>query len=330
MAFEHTMDEKIMEITAIIDDCLPSEEPSDLYEAMRYLPLLKGKRLRPIMARESCGALGGEMNTAARYGVALEIIHNFTLVHDDIMDEDKTRRGHPTVHEKYDLPTAINAGDGLFARAFEILAGLEIDAGIKVRLVDRVARMSRGIVEGQQMDMNFEGCAIDRTITQEHYLVMIEKKTALMFMNAAAGGAIIAGADEETVRSMEEYGRLIGIGFQICDDILDVKGDHKKLGKRVGSDIVKGKRTIMVIHALENASPADLHKVCNVLGNMDASEESIREAVDVLDRTGSIAYAEKMAWGFADRARGLLASLPENEHSKALDEMIDFMILRDW
>ena len=177
------------------------------------------------------------------------------------------------------------------------------------------------------MDMTFEG---QDSITEEQYLLMIEKKTALMFINAAAGGAIIAGTGEKIIKDMEEYGRLIGIGFQICDDLLDVKGDQSKIGKRVGSDIVKGKRTIMVIHALENASPADREILRRALGNMDAPEEDIAAAVEVLERTGSIAYAEKKAGEFASRARNLIANLPDSEYRTVLDELIDFMILRDW
>ena len=297
-----------------------------LKKAMNHLPLAGGKRLRPILAMLVADAVSNKGKKTIPFGNALEIIHNFTLVHDDIMDNDNLRRGKKTVHTLFNETTAILAGDALFALAFEILATLEVnDSKIRILLKD-MARVVRKISEGQQMDMDFEN-RLD--VSEEEYLKMIEKKTAALFAMAAKGGAIIADGTEKQIKSMEEYGRLLGMGFQIWDDYLDVSGKERKLGKPVGSDIKNGKRTLMVVHALKRLNDEDRKRFLSVLGNENASLKAVNSAIALLEKIGSINYAKTMAFNFAAEAKKRLDVLPQSEHKELLNDFVDFMVKRE-
>lgn len=325
---EEFIKETAEEIRGIMDIKLKHSHPKSLYEATRYLPMLKGKRLRPIMCMLVARAFNGDIENAREFGSALELVHNFTLVHDDIMDNDEKRRGKPTVHIKYDEATAINAGDALFAKSFEVLTDLDLPPEMIVRLVREVAVMSRWIVEGQQMDVRFE---TRKRVSQSEYLVMIEKKTAVMFQIAAKGGAVISGCDPETVDAMAEFGKTVGIGFQVWDDVLDVIGNEKKLGKPIGSDIRKGKHTIMVIHALNKGTEEQLKILEKADGcGEEASQEDVQAAIDVLREIGSIDMAAKMAQDFANTAKNILdTKVPDSKYKDLLHDLVDYMVVRE-
>lgn len=297
-----------------------------LKKAMKHLPLAGGKRLRPILAMIVADAISGKGKKTIPFGNALEIIHNFTLVHDDIMDKDDLRRGKKTVHVLFDEPTAIIAGDALFALAFETLASLEVDDS-KIRILVRdVAHVVREIAEGQQMDMDFEN-RLD--VSEEEYLKMIKKKTAALFAAASKGGAMIAGGTNKQIENMEEYGYLLGMGFQIWDDYLDLSAKEKILGKPVGSDIRNGKCTLMVVHALKRLNGKERKYFLSILGNENASLEAVNSAIALLEKTGSINYARIMAFNFTAEAKKRLEVIPQNEHKELLNDFVDFMVKRD-
>jgi geranylgeranyl diphosphate synthase, type I len=327
-ALEEFIKETAEEIRGVMDQKLKHSHPKSLYDATRYLPMLKGKRLRPIMSMLVANAFNGNIDNAREFGSALELVHNFTLVHDDIMDDDDMRRGKPTVHIKYDQATAINAGDALFAKSFEVLTDLKVPPEMVVELVREVALMSRWIVEGQQMDVRFE---TRKRVSQAEYIEMIEKKTAVMFQTAAKGGAMISGCDRETVEAMAEFGKTVGIGFQVWDDVLDIIGNEKKLGKPVGSDIRKGKHTIMIIHALNKGTPEQLAILENAIGcGETGSQETVQSAIDILQEIGSIDMASKMAQDFADTAKHILDTrVPESDYKNLLHDLIDYMVMRE-
>lgn len=314
-------------IQEVIREKLDHKHPKSLYAATRYLPMLKGKRLRPIMCILVANAFNGKMEEAREFGSALELVHNFTLVHDDIMDNDDKRRGKPTVHVKYDEATAINAGDALFAKSFEVLSNIDLPPKTVVTLVREVAVMSRWIVEGQQLDVHFE---TRKRVKQDEYLEMIEKKTAVMFQTAAKGGAIISACNEKKVKAMAEFGRLVGIGFQVWDDVLDIIGNEQKLGKPVGSDLGKGKHTIMVIHARNNGTKEQLAVLDKVYGIEDAPEKDVKAAIQVLQEIGSIDMATRMAQDFADQAKKILdENLEDSRYKKLLHDLVDYMVIRE-
>jgi len=298
-----------------------------LIKAMRHYPEAGGKRMRPLMAILAAEAVGGRGKQALPFGCALEIIHNFTLVHDDVIDKDPVRRGRPAVHVAFDEPTAIIAGDALFAIAYDVLSETDVDGERLRRLLRTVSNTVFLVAEGQQIDVDNE----DRPeVSREEYLDMVEKKTAVLFACAAEGGAIIGGGTEEQIAAMKEYALLLGIGFQIWDDVLGIKGDAKKVGKPVGSDIRNGKRTLIVVDALERLSEDPRKKVLTeALGNPDATDEQVRAAVQLLEDIGSIEHARQFALDYAKRAKDLLSCLNGSEEKEMLREMVDYAVGRE-
>ncbi|MEM3493267.1 MAG: polyprenyl synthetase family protein [Thermoplasmata archaeon] len=320
-------------VDAKIKELLSQGEYEPLLKGMQRYPFAGGKRWRPLFAMLTADCIGGAGDRAMLFGIALELIHNFTLVHDDIMDMAETRRKIKCIHadktihpdEHYRLAYAIDVGDALFAKGFEVLESVEASDAIVRRLLRETARMVLGIAEGQQMDMDF---AQRYNISEEEYLKMIEKKTALMFRTAAMGGAIIAEGSEKQIESCAEFGRLVGIGFQIADDIIDLLGNPEITGKPRGGDLKEGKRTLIVVHALANAGESQKKKIVSCLGNRFATPEEIENCINLLKETGSIKYAEKVAVEFSIKAKECLKILPNNREREILNLFADFMVHR--
>ena len=297
--------------------------------AVRHLPLAGGKRLRPSMAIVVAEAVGKNGKTAVPFGCALEIIHNFTLVHDDIIDEDLTRRGRPTVHAQFDIPTAILAGDALFAIGFQALARTEVDGKRLRRLLKDLSETVFLIAEGEQMDMDFENSP---EVTVDAYMEMVEKKTAVLFACAAGGGAIIGKGSEKQIRDMREYARQLGIGFQIWDDVLGLVGNEKVLGKPVGSDIRNGKRTLIVVHAMQTLGPKGRKKnakTLKALGNEKATDEEVKRVIQLFKDIGSLDHAKNMALEYAEKAKARLKCLKPSKERDFLREIVDFAVGRE-
>jgi geranylgeranyl diphosphate synthase type I len=312
---------------AAVDGYLDVGEHPTLKEAMRWIPMAGGKRLRPVLCSMVGEAVGGARGAKATVplGTALEVIHNFTLVHDDIMDRSELRRGRRTVHLKWDEATAINAGDALFARAFEVLLDTPCAPALQVEVIGEVAQMVRRIAEGQQWDMQFERA---RAVTRPQYLHMIEFKTALMFSTGAYCASRVAGAPRAMAGHLREYGRLMGISFQIQDDILDLTASQEALGKPIGKDLRNGKRTVMVIDALESLTGKDRQRFRSVLGNPRASAKDIDEVVALLQRCGAIRRAKAMAGRLGDQARAHLKGLKPTPARERLAQLVTFVTAR--
>lgn len=299
-----------------------------LRAAMGHYPEAGGKRMRPILAMLVANAIGKNGQKAVPFGCCLEMIHNFTLVHDDVMDKDPVRRGRPAVHVLFDEPTAIIAGDALFARAYDVLSESEVSGEDLRKLVHIVSETVYLIAEGQQMDIDNE----DRqTISRDEYMETVEKKTAVLFSCAAEGGAIIGGGSKKQIADMKECARLFGIGFQIWDDVLGILGDGKKIGKPVGSDIRNGKRTLIVIDALERLDKPSKDKdiLLKALGNEKATDAEVNAAIDVLKRVGSIDHAIKTSKEYAEKANDLLKCLPECREREIISQLIFYAVERD-
>lgn len=309
-----------------IDELFEDKDNHQLWKSMAYYPESGGKKLRPFLTMVSTGAFGQSEEKAIPYGLALELVHNFTLVHDDIMDQDELRRGKPTLYQEVGDAHAINAGDGLFALAFNVLSKTEVE-GDKIReLLDELSSSVIKIAEGQEEDLSFEE-GFD--IKEEDFIQMIEKKTAYLFRASTRGGAIIAGCDEQEIERMGEYARKMGIAFQLQDDYLDLVGDEGKIGKDVGSDIKEGKRTLMVIKALSELSSEDGGSLIEILENEDNPKSEIEEAIDLLEKAGAIEYSKNLAETYAKEAKEKLKDLPDNEYKKILKKLVDFVITRD-
>ena len=314
------------ELDGPIKSYIGDEEPANLMNSSRQYPYAGGKRMRPAMAVACCGAVGGDKSKAVPLAVAIEYIHNFTLIHDDLMDGDEVRRGMPTIHMGYGMPTAILAGDALFAKAYQIMCELDIPAERMREVLRYVSKAVWDLARGQQMDVNNEG----KIVTEEYYTETIKLKTSVLFAAAAAGGAIIGGADDETVKAINEYALEVGLGFQMWDDYLGIAGDSSKTGKSVGNDIRKGKCTCMVTHAIRSIQdPAILEEFKGILGNMDATDEQCARAKQIMEEAGSIEYALDLAKGKIESAIDRIKDLPEGEDKEFLISLARYSIDRE-
>ena len=295
--------------------------------AMMHLVEGGGKRLRATLPWLVAKAVGDSHSGLLDVGAAIEIIHNFTLVHDDIMDDDDIRRGRPAVHVEYDLPTAINAGDAMLAIAFEAMAVAEgIEPELLPFLVKRIGRMVRKCSEGQQLDIEFEDRGF---VTEEEYITMIHGKTAAMFLTCAEVGSHLAGADSDTIECMHDWGLAVGLCFQLMDDLIDVLSDSDTLGKPSGSDVAQGKRTLMVIHALDQPPSSSKDDLMAVLGKGDdVSAEQVLLAHKALEDLGSIDYARSKAESYHRKAHDCLDRLPDSPSMRALRELTDYQLKR--
>ena len=217
-------------------------EPKNLYEPIRYIMGMGGKRIRPALVLSACNLYTDDIDQAIPAALAVELFHNFTLVHDDIMDNAEVRRGMVTIHKKWNQNTAILTGDAMTVLAYQMLA--QLDASILPIIVNVFNSFAIGICEGQQMDMDFESHAM---VTRDEYLKMIELKTSILLKGALQIGAIIGGATKNDIELIGEFGRSMGLAFQLQDDFLDCYGNSNVFGKRIGGDIVSSKKTMLSI-----------------------------------------------------------------------------------
>jgi geranylgeranyl diphosphate synthase type I len=318
---EEILQKKAKLVDESIPKFLPITPPEDLYKAMRHLLDAGGKRLRPSALLLAAEAVGGKAETVLPAAVAVELVHNFTLIHDDIMDEADLRRGLTTVHKLWGVPRAIIAGDAMYSKAFEILSCTKSDPQRLVEGLELLSKTCTDICEGQWMDMNF---ATRKDVTEEEYMRMVEKKTAVLFAAALKMGASLSGANNEHARALWDFGRFTGIGFQIYDDVIDLITPEEILGKAQGGDIVEGKRTLIIIHALSKGVSID------ALGKYNATRSEINAALTTLKESGSIDYAMNKAIEFVDQGKAALSVLPDSEAKMTLTRLADYMIERKY
>lgn len=305
-----------------IEELLPITHPEELYKASRYLPDAGGKRLRPAVLMLAAEAVGGDPMSVVPAAVALELVHNFTLVHDDIMDNDDVRRGMPAVHVKWGSEGAILAGDTLYSKAFEILSSMEKDPESILKCVALLSKTCTEICEGQWMDVDFE---TRDTVSEEEYLEMVEKKTSVLYGAAAKVGALLGGASDEVADALYEFGRLVGISFQIQDDVIDMVTPEEILGKVRGSDLIEGKRTLIAIHALNHGVELE------IFGKGESvTPEQIDEAVAILEKSGSIAYAQELSASSLEKGKKMLDILEDSEAKEILLAVADYMVTRTY
>ena len=328
-------------VNAAIDEELPIQRPERLYEASRYILEAGGKRLRPtvtMLAAEavtdvepmsveyrSFPGLSGDPVDVMRAAVSIEVIQSFTLIHDDIMDEDDLRRGVPAVHEQYDTSTAILAGDTLYSKAFEIMTETGADPSDGLEAMRLLASTCTEICEGQALDVAFES---RDDILPDEYLEMVELKTAVLYGAAAATPAVLLGADEETVDALYQYGIDSGRAFQIQDDVLDLTVPSEELGKQRGSDLVEEKETLITLHARQQG--VDVDALVDAETPAAVTEAEVDEAVAALEEAGSIAYARDMAADLTARSKKHLEVVPDNEARGLLEDIADYLITRGY
>jgi geranylgeranyl diphosphate synthase type II len=257
-----------------------SREPLGLYEPIDYIMQLGGKRLRPVLVMMAARLFSGDHQKALPAALAIELFHNFSLVHDDIMDEAPLRRGKPSVHAKYGLNTGILSGDVMLIHVYRLLMELEVESDLVewVRLFNDVAIK---VCEGQQYDIDFETRS---DVTIPEYIQMIEYKTAVLMAGGLRIGALIGGASEKDAEKLYEFGRQIGIAFQLQDDLLDTYGDPEKFGKKPGGDIIQNKKTWLVLKALEEGDESTKKRLNELMSSFpEDREEKVREVTALFD-----------------------------------------------
>ena len=289
-------------------------------EIADYLREGGGKRIRPSLLLLAAKAQGYEGQGMVRLGAVVEMVHTATLVHDDIIDAADTRRGRPSANTTWGNAKCVLAGDWLYMQAFHI--ALEER---NFRILDLLISLTQQMVEGELLQMESLGRAIGET----EYFDLIFRKTACLFQVSMRLGSVLAGASEELEDQMGEYGRALGMAFQIVDDVLDLTGSEEMLGKPVASDLREGKATLAVIHSIENGTEADRDTIEKVL--QDQSFERVRHAeiLEILTRNGSVDYAMAAAFRCTASARLRLAALPDSEFKRALLWVPDFVVARD-
>jgi geranylgeranyl diphosphate synthase type II len=301
------------------------ESPAGLYDAVRHIMAIPGKRLRPILLMAAAEMFGAEAEEAAPAALAVEWYHNSTLVHDDIMDAADLRRGMPTVHNVYGINTAINTGDVMIIRTYEMLAKLK-GAGA-VHVMNTFTKAATEVIEGQTMDLDFE----TRTdVTVEEYLKMIELKTSVLIAAAIRMGAQIGGASARNAEAMYQFGLNLGISFQIKDDWLDSFGEGEKTGKKVGGDILRKKRTLLYLMARAKANDKQRAELTRLETEPDA-DAKIRGTLAIWDTLGIRNLAEaRIAEFYEEALRNLDSVMVDDERKNVLRDLARRIFERDF
>lgn len=298
-------------------------EPYGLYEPIEYTLASGGKRLRPRLVLLAAEMFGGKEEKVLPAALAIEVFHNFTLLHDDVMDKADIRRGRPTVHVRWNDNTAILSGDQMVIEAYTLLSRVPADRlSETLRLFNK---MATEICEGQQYDMEFEG---REQVSIEEYMQMIRLKTSVLLATALQIGAYIAGANAAQQQALYEYGINIGLAFQIQDDILDVYGDPRTFGKAIGGDICCNKKTYMLLTALQRADDETRAELEQWLQTQDKSAEKIQAVTDIYTRTGAREVCETVMQLHTHEALSQLNALPQNDATEQLRKLAEKLVMR--
>jgi geranylgeranyl diphosphate synthase type I len=274
----------------------------------------------------ACEMVMGNYERVLPFSLSLELVHNFTLVHDDIMDHSRMRRNIPTVHERFGEPTAIIAGDLLFAKAFEALQHFDGAASIINDLYGLLISAVIEVCEGQQFDMDFEN---RKMVSEDEYLTMIMKKTGALFRIASEGGGVAAESSDVQRNALKVYGDNLGLAFQIRDDVLDMSSSLETLGKDIGNDIRNGKKTLIAVHAHKNAAGRQKKLLTDIFGNRDATEDQVEEIASLFHETGSLAYADKKASEFSEIAIDALDIFDDSDAKDLLTSLAVYAKTRE-
>jgi geranylgeranyl diphosphate synthase type II len=303
--FEQIIEQKLAELSL-------EKSPAELYEPIRYILTLGGKRLRPQLIFIANSLFEENTEDCAYAALAVELFHNFTLIHDDIMDNAPLRRGKTTVHEKWNVNTGILSGDAMVVIAFAQINKIK-SARIR-EIYDVFNTTAVEVCEGQQFDMNYE---TQSQVSVDDYLEMIRLKTAVLLGGSLKIGAIIGNASDKDGCTIYSFGENLGMGFQLMDDYLDVYGDPEKFGKQIGGDIISNKKTYLLLNALEMTNSADKAELLQWINSKDFNpEEKVRAVTAIYNRCGVKELAAKKMQEYYDKAYKNLDSIDVSEHKK--------------
>jgi len=303
---------------------LKGRNPSSLYQPASYILESSGKRLRPLLVLLSAKAVGGNIKNVYNAALSVEMLHNFTLVHDDIMDNADLRRGNLTIHKKYNINTAILTGDILAAVAYEFLL-----RDCKVNAKQALDSFTKGLVEvceGQSLDTEFE---TRKNVSLPEYIKMIEKKTAALARMCCELGAYLANGSKSDIRALSDYGKYLGIAFQIQDDLLDITADKFEFGKRIGGDLLEGKKTFLFIEALEKAKGKDKSDLLKIIANKGIKENKIEYYKKLYEKLGVIEDAKVAIRNYTNKALRSINRLSNKSEVEIFHWLADSLIKRN-
>lgn len=308
------------------------DHPSNLYQPVSYTLGLAGKRIRPRLVLLGCGLCGGNPKEALPAALAIELLHNFTLIHDDIMDQAETRRGQPSVYRKWDSATAILAGDAMFALAIEQFQYYgehpDYDKNQYRELYHYFIATVRRICEGQMLDLDF---ADERSIALNEYENMIQAKTAALLQCALQTGGVVAGAGRPALATLGAIGMEAGLAFQIQDDLLDIIADFGKFGKTIGGDIREGKKTYPALLALARATGDELDRLLEILNpKTETSDEEVGWVIACYDRLNVIEESRKVIRTHYENALEHLSSFEDSEYLDEIRQLLQRLSNREY
>lgn len=297
-----------------IDKLQFGDNPKELYEPISYILSLGGKRMRPLLVLLGYQMMKGDPQSIIREALTVEVFHNFTLMHDDIMDEAPLRRGMPTVHEKWNSTVAILSGDTMLVKAYDLLLGVKPE--LLPEAIKLFNKCAVEVCEGQQIDMNFES---EDVVSIDAYINMIRLKTAVLLGFSLEFGALMGGMTESSRKQLYKIGVKMGIGFQLMDDLLDVYADQSKFGKQVGGDIISNKKTFLLIKALELANSEQKDALENWISQEKFdSAEKVKAVTAIYDEIGIKELTTELMNRYFDESFDLLESLDSREEGKAM------------
>lgn len=322
-------------LTDLIDERLAEldlpDEPALLYDPVRYTLSLTGKRVRPYLTLIGCGLCDGDIVEALPAAVAIELLHNFTLLHDDIMDGAETRRGAPSVVKKWGANTAIISGDTMYAKAFRQLRYYGTSSGYSkehyATILDIFLNSAETVCEGQAYDLSFEQQA---EVSIDEYIHMIKGKTAALISGSLALGGAVAGADPDKIDELRLAGQKAGIAFQIQDDLLDATADPEKFGKRKGGDIIEGKKTYLTLLALQRCNVQQKKILTEILQRDDITRDDIANVIEIYDELNIIEETQNTIQYHYQAAVDHLDSFKSSRYKEEIIEFLNRLISREY
>lgn len=318
-----------MDINRYIDALNWSKEPKGLYEPIAYALSGGGKRLRPMLALLACDLCGGQTEDVLPAALALEVFHNFTLLHDDVMDHASVRRSRPSVNVKYNDNTAILSGDQMLIEAYKLIAKVPTDK--QATVLSLFNEMATGVCEGQQLDMDFETMPLDK-VSLEDYINMIRLKTSVLLAYALKIGAYVGGATKAQEQALYDFGLHLGLAFQIQDDVLDVYGDEATFGKAIGGDICEGKKTFVFLTARDNSDEITRRSLFEAMllpsGTAEQRKEKITRVVSLYNRVRAREKAEAAIAEHTVQALKQLEAFPDSEAKQTLISLAEQLVTR--
>ena len=310
-----------------INDNHFNDEPVGLYNPVNYLMSLEGKRIRPVACLMTANVFKGDISSALPIAYSIEMFHNFTLMHDDIMDDADLRRANQTVHVKYNVNTAILSGDLMMIMSYKHLIECCDDLVLKDKILKLFTNTAIEVCEGQQYDMDFE---TRDDVSLSEYLLMIKLKTAVLLAATFKAGAIMGGASEEDIDNLYKYGLNLGLAFQIQDDILDTYGEQSTFGKKIGGDITQNKKTYLYLKALELADENTAEKLISIYNNNEIPEkDKVSKVIRIFDQLNVKKYADSLVAELTENAMDHFNALtPPKDKLVEIKKLAEFLLKR--